>query len=263
MSTKRNKGVGGHQSANITTNEWLTPPEVLAKLGPFDLDPCSPVNRPWDTAKTHYTILDNGLVKPWFGRVWLNPPYGDLMTAWLKLMSEHGNGLTLIFNRSDRNDVHDYCLAKADSMLLVRQRFTFYRTDGTLADSNGGAPNVFFSYGEMNAQALEECGIKGRHIPLNTTRVIVIGMTRSWRTVISVAFSKIDGEASLTAIYQVVEKIAPEKVSGNKHYREKIRQIVQNDYGRVKKGVYTINLKANESTSTSQAVQCSLVLRED
>ena len=35
-------------------NEWLTPPELLAKLGQFDLDPCAPVNRPWPTATHHY-----------------------------------------------------------------------------------------------------------------------------------------------------------------------------------------------------------------
>lgn len=42
-------------------NEWLTPPELLAKLGDFDLDPCSPINRPWPTAANHYTIEDDGI----------------------------------------------------------------------------------------------------------------------------------------------------------------------------------------------------------
>jgi hypothetical protein len=37
-------------------DEWLTPPEIIKSLGEFDLDPCSPINRPWDTAKNHYTI---------------------------------------------------------------------------------------------------------------------------------------------------------------------------------------------------------------
>lgn len=55
-------------------DEWLTPPEIITALGPFDLDPCSPVNRPWATANNHYTILDDGYNKKWFGRVWCNPP---------------------------------------------------------------------------------------------------------------------------------------------------------------------------------------------
>jgi hypothetical protein len=34
--------------------EWLTPPEIITSLGMFDLDPCTPSVRPWDTAKKHY-----------------------------------------------------------------------------------------------------------------------------------------------------------------------------------------------------------------
>jgi len=62
------KGIGGHQSANMKTDEWLTDPRLIKKLGEFDLDPCSPITRPWDTAKHHYNILDNGLRQNWYGR---------------------------------------------------------------------------------------------------------------------------------------------------------------------------------------------------
>lgn len=55
----------------------------IRALGPFDLDPCSPVGRPWDTAAQHHTIHDNGLLKPWSGRVWLNPPYASAL-LWIK-----------------------------------------------------------------------------------------------------------------------------------------------------------------------------------
>lgn len=59
------KGIGGHQRAyKGKTDEWLTPPEIIRKLGPFDLDPCSPVKRPWETAKNHYTEENNGLSLP-------------------------------------------------------------------------------------------------------------------------------------------------------------------------------------------------------
>ena len=44
-----------------TTVEWLTPPELVIKLGEFDLDPCSPINAPFFHAKNNYTILENGL----------------------------------------------------------------------------------------------------------------------------------------------------------------------------------------------------------
>ena len=37
-------------------DEWLTPPGILNRLGEFDLDPCTPIDRPWDTAKLHYNV---------------------------------------------------------------------------------------------------------------------------------------------------------------------------------------------------------------
>ena len=66
-------GIGSHQSARMKNDEWLTPPHVLQALGTFNLDPCAPINRPWEMAEQHYTVHDNGLQKPWNGRVWLNP----------------------------------------------------------------------------------------------------------------------------------------------------------------------------------------------
>lgn len=66
--------MGGHQSQRMIKDEWLTPPSIIRSLGAFDMDPCSPLNRPWDTAENHYTIEDDGLSKPWTGRVWCNPP---------------------------------------------------------------------------------------------------------------------------------------------------------------------------------------------
>lgn len=64
------------QSKDRTKNEWLTPPEIITALGSFDLDPCAPISPPWPTAVKTFTVLDDGLKKEWYGRVWCNPPYG-------------------------------------------------------------------------------------------------------------------------------------------------------------------------------------------
>jgi hypothetical protein len=234
----KNKGMGGHQSANIKSDEWLTDPALLMQLGHFDLDPCAPVQRPWDTAKKHYTIMDNGLVQEWNGRVWLNPPYGNAMTPWLKKMSEHYNGLVLIFNRTDRNDVQDYCLGKADSMFLFRQRLTFYTVAGTRARYDGGAPSVLFSYGEQNCEALSKLSSRGRHIPLNTVPVIVVAVSPSWKKVVKIALNRLNGQAHVRQIYDLVETIAPDKVEKNEHYKAKVRQILQEHFTRISKGYY-------------------------
>ena len=94
--------LGGEASVGATT-VWLTPPYLLRSLGDFDLDPCAATNRPWDTAKNHYTKEDDGLSLEWFGRVWLNPPYGREMEPWLKRMAEYSGGGVCAYLRSNRN----------------------------------------------------------------------------------------------------------------------------------------------------------------
>jgi len=46
----------------IGNDEWLTPPEIVYALGVFNLDPCSPKDRPGPTATNHFTVNDNGLL---------------------------------------------------------------------------------------------------------------------------------------------------------------------------------------------------------
>lgn len=81
-----------------STNVWLTPRNVLDLLGDFDTDPCAATIRPWDCARVNYTVEDNGLILPWKGRVWLNPPYDNEIEPFLKRMSEHiGGGVLLLY----------------------------------------------------------------------------------------------------------------------------------------------------------------------
>lgn len=67
------------------SDHWATPPQVVSILelefGRFDLDPCCVP----DTAKAprFYTPADDGLRQPWFGRVFLNPPYSK-PAPWLE-----------------------------------------------------------------------------------------------------------------------------------------------------------------------------------
>ncbi len=42
-------GMSRHTSTRMQNDEWLTPPSILKELGHFDLDPCSPINRPWES----------------------------------------------------------------------------------------------------------------------------------------------------------------------------------------------------------------------
>lgn len=67
---------------------WNTPADIVERvvrcLGQISLDPCSnepPYNIP---ACTHYTAEDDGLSRPWFGSVYMNPPYGRGIRVWVE-----------------------------------------------------------------------------------------------------------------------------------------------------------------------------------
>ncbi len=160
------KGMGSHQSANMGKDEWLTPPELIKKLGKFDLDPCSPINRPWDTAINHYNINDDGLIKEWKGRVWLNPPYGLQATIWLKKLSEHKNGIALIFARTETEMFFNQVWESAHSILFLKGRLYFHHVTGERASANAGAPSVLISYNKENSDFLHDSGISGKLIKL-------------------------------------------------------------------------------------------------
>jgi hypothetical protein len=163
---ERVTGMGGHQSARMMKDEWLTPPEIIKSLGEFDLDPCSPINRPWDTASIHFNVNDDGLNKPWFGRVWMNPPYGQEATVWLDKLAKHGNGIALIFARTETKMFFDHVWDKADALLFFKGRLYFHHVNGEKAKANAGAPSVLIAYGEENVKTLERVQQWGKLIKL-------------------------------------------------------------------------------------------------
>lgn len=67
---------------------YLPPPYlnlVRQVLGEIDLDPVSDeVAQQWVQAATYYTLEQNGLSHPWFGRVWLHPPVPGKAGKWIK-----------------------------------------------------------------------------------------------------------------------------------------------------------------------------------
>lgn len=157
-------GIGSHHSRSSLKEEWLTPPYILEALGGFDLDPCAPIVRPWDMAKQHYTIEDNGLNKDWSGRIWLNPPYGRKTGHWLARLADHGNGVALIFARTETSLFFEQVWNKADALLFIEGRLHFHHVKGNRAKANSGAPSVLIAYGKDNARTLIESGLNGAYM---------------------------------------------------------------------------------------------------
>ena len=145
---------------NFNTNtanhdEWLTPPHIIQALGPFDLDPCAPIVRPWEMAMRHYTVKDNGLSLPWEGRIWLNPPYGRETFLWMERLAEHKNGIALIFARTETQGFHSQIWEKAHSVFFFKGRLSFHYVDGRKG-STANAPSCLISYNDYNTAKIEQ-----------------------------------------------------------------------------------------------------------
>lgn len=164
----------GGDGSTATTHDWLTPPEIIQALGPFDMDPCASQFQPWRTATNQFTIEDDGLARQWQGRVWCNPPYGPHAEKFLKRMAEHGNGIAFIFARTETRAFQKHCWRAATAMLFMAGRVKFRLPGGGLSGP-AGAPSVLVAYGVQNAESLRACGILGYVVELANCRQKVMG----------------------------------------------------------------------------------------
>jgi hypothetical protein len=227
------------------SDDWLTPPEIINSLGKFDLDPCTPENMPWNTAEKMYTPNDNGLLMPWFGRVWLNPPYGKSISVWMNRMAIHKNGIALVFARTETKWFFDYIWKCANSLLFIKSRISFFSSDNVSRKFNAPAPSVLVSYDKYNKLKLLECNIIGKFIDLQPNYEVYFIYTdyssESWKIIVAKALNKLHDEALLNEIYNKVIELAPSKVQNNQFYKEKIRQILQKHFNHIGPGKWNNN----------------------
>jgi len=147
-----------HVANNSGNNEWYTPPKLIEAarlaMGDIDLDPASSdIANKVVAAKRFYTLAENGLAMPWFGRVWLNPPYGQ---PWLKQFAE------TFAEKYVRKEFYEACVLVnnatetswfsifseiASAMCFLRGRTKFFTPEGTAS----GTPlqgQIVLYYGE-------------------------------------------------------------------------------------------------------------------
>lgn len=151
-----------------TTDVWITPKYILEALGKFDLDPAAASKRPWPTATHHYTLEDNGLYRPWFGRVWLNPPYGRILPVWLERLNQHGDGIALVASRTDSRWFHRLVFNSADGIFFIKGRISFCQENGE-PFKHPGFPSCLVAYGQSNMGVLRNLNgedLNGRYLDL-------------------------------------------------------------------------------------------------
>lgn len=153
------RAMGSHHSNRAGTTTWLTPPHIIEALGRFDLDPCAAPG--WPTAERHIILPDDGLAAQWSGSVWLNPPYGSEAWEWLSKLAAHGDGVALVFARTETAGFVREVWGKADAILFLHGRLHFHHADGTRALANSGAPSCLVAYGADAVRRLTESGLPG------------------------------------------------------------------------------------------------------
>lgn len=112
------------------TDNWATPQSFFDRLNAefdFTLDPCA--DRDNAKCNKYYTANDDGLAQDWAReRVFMNPPYGRVISDWVrKAYEESTKGalvVALIPARTDTRYWHDYVM-RAKEIRLVKGRLKF------------------------------------------------------------------------------------------------------------------------------------------
>lgn len=129
------------------TVEWGTPTDLYNKLNEefiFTLDAAaSDCNH---KASNYFTKEQNALIKPWSGRVFLNPPYGRRVSEWMnKAWSEVDIGnaelvVCLVPVCCDTAWFHRYCFGLAAEIRFIEGRLRFNNTSSGI--DRGPAPHT-------------------------------------------------------------------------------------------------------------------------
>lgn len=142
-----------HVAFNSGNNEWYTPSEYIeaarAVMGEINLDPASSEIANKTVKADHiYTVEDNGLEKPWFGNVWLNPPYAsDLIGKFAeKVVNELGNikqAIVLVNNATETEWFYGM-VTNATAVCFPKSRVKFYTPDGKTGAPLQGQAIIYF-----------------------------------------------------------------------------------------------------------------------
>lgn len=142
----------------LTSDDYYTPAWVFDRMGiEFDLDVCSPPGGPpFVPAANYYTQADDGLTSPWYGRVWMNPPYSNV-TPWWDRFAEHRAGVCLLPLAKSwwLNDV----MASADGVTISDQGGEMHFVRPGSKPLRIWFPVMFAAFGEECVDAISRLGV--------------------------------------------------------------------------------------------------------
>lgn len=96
MNRRAKKGSQGDR--RFTTGKTIAAIMSIVGVFEFDLDPCADELSRW--GKAWFTEASNGLVAPWFGHVFVNPPWSDIgpwvVKAWAEMILGRPKSVTML-----------------------------------------------------------------------------------------------------------------------------------------------------------------------
>ncbi len=116
--------------------EWATPAQLFARLDRefgFTLDPCAtPANA---KCRRYFTERDDGLRRPWGrARVFMNPPYGRELEAWVRKARASADRGALVVGllpvSTELGWWHEHVVDAGAELRFVRGRIRFVAPDG-------------------------------------------------------------------------------------------------------------------------------------
>jgi phage N-6-adenine-methyltransferase len=114
--------------------EWGTPRNLLAALdrlfGPFELDPCARLEA-FAKAPRWYTPRQNGLVQPWDGNAFCNPPWSraDPVDPWVEKAAASQYPATLLVPARTDTRWFQTVVYRAAVIVLISGRLTYERLE--------------------------------------------------------------------------------------------------------------------------------------
>ena len=133
----------------LTSDDYYTPLWLFELLDiEFDVDVASPPHKTNVPCKKYYTQADNGLVQPWQGNVWMNPPFRNT-APWAYKFMDHQHGICLVPMSKTKwfNNLWSQC----DAIVPLPNNFTFQQGAIFLG-------TVLCAYGTKNVEALTRIG---------------------------------------------------------------------------------------------------------
>ena len=149
-----------HVTFNSGNNEWYTPEKYIemarAVLGEIELDPASSETANKTVkADCFYTEQDDGLSKPWYGKVWMNPPYGtDLIGKFTEKFADEymagsiTEGIVLV-NNATETAWFSYLVEAAAAVVFPHGRIRYY---SPTKESNAPLQGQAFIYFGLNPE---------------------------------------------------------------------------------------------------------------